>query len=81
MSGGGSTVQAPTISSMHPTGNKPELGWTSASGVTYAVYKSTNLLAGWMVTPLTNIAGDGNAKIFADPSPTQPAAFYRITAR
>jgi hypothetical protein len=45
------------------------------------VYKSTNLLAAWIAQPLTNIVGDGSAKVFADPSPTQRAAFYRMTAR
>ena len=75
------SVQPPVITSMIPSGNKPELGWSSVAGQTYAVYKSTNLLAGWIASPLTNITGDGTAKIFADPSPSEPAAFYRITAR
>ena len=81
MAGGGSGVQAPRISSMCPAGDKPEFSWTSVAGTTYAVYKSTNLLAGWIAQSLTNIPGDGSAKIFTDLSPVQPAAFYRVTAR
>jgi hypothetical protein len=81
MNGGGSSVQAPIISSIHSVGNSPQLSWSSAVGTTYAVYKSTNLLAGWIAQALTNIPGDGSAKIFTDPSPVQPAAFYRVTAR
>jgi hypothetical protein len=82
MAGGGSSgVQAPIISSIRSVGNSPQLSWASAVGTTYAVYKSTNLLAGWIAQALTNIPGDGSAKIFTDPSPVQPAAFYKVTAR
>jgi hypothetical protein len=81
MNGGGSGVQAPVINSIRPVGNNTELSWASDAGTTYAVYKSTNLLAAWIAQPLTNIVGDGSAKVFADPSPTQRAAFYRMTAR
>jgi hypothetical protein len=84
MAGGtvGGGVQAPRISScVRSSGNCPGLSWTSDSGVTYAVYKSTNLLAGWIAQPLTNIVGDGNTKMFTDPAPLQRDAFYRITAR
>jgi hypothetical protein len=80
MSGGGG-IQPPTISGTTRTGNSPGLFWSTDSGVTYAVYKSTNLLTGWIAQPLTNIVGDGNAKSFVDAAPLQRAAYYRITAR
>jgi hypothetical protein len=77
--GGG--ITPPRISSVNPAGNAPGLSWSSDSGVTYAVYKSTNLLAGWPAQPMTNIAGDGTAKSFVDSTPGQRGAYYRITAR
>jgi len=79
--GGGTTIQAPTINMIRPSGDKPELFWTSDTNTTYAVYKSTNLLTGWISTALTNIPGDGTAKTFTDPAAVEPAAFYRMTAR
>jgi hypothetical protein len=78
---GGTTIEPPTINLIQPSGNKPQLSWTSAANTTYAVYKSTNLQAGWIITALTNITGDGTAKTFTDPAPFEPAAFYRMTAR
>jgi hypothetical protein len=78
---GGGGIQPPTISGTTRTGNSPGLSWSTDSGVTYAVYKSTNLLTGWIAQPLTNIVGDGTAKSFVDAAPLQRAAYYRITAR
>jgi autotransporter-associated beta strand protein len=74
-------VQPPVISGITPTLGKPQLSWISASGTTYGVYKSTNLLAAWPTQAMTNITGDGTMKTFIDASTIQPEAFYRITAR
>jgi hypothetical protein len=80
--GGSVQPQRPNISGMsRSAGNKPRVSWTTDSGVTYAVYKSTNLLTGWIANPLTNIVGDGTAKAFVDATATQRTAYYRITAR
>jgi hypothetical protein len=81
MAGTGGGVQPPAISGMRPTAGKPQLSWVSATGTTYAVYKSTNLLAAWPTQSMTNISGDGSVKTFIDASTIQNEAFYRITAR
>jgi hypothetical protein len=58
-----------------------ELSWTSVSGTTYAVYKSTNLLEEWPAQPLTNnITGDGATKVFSEPTNSAPCSFYRLKA-
>jgi hypothetical protein len=81
--GGSSNVPPPVISIVPQPGQSGliELAWQSAAGATYAVYKTTNLLAGWPAQPLTNnISGDGATKLFSEPVGTSPAAFYRLTA-
>jgi hypothetical protein len=74
-------VEAPRISSVYRAGSKPGLSWTSDLGTTYVVYKSTNLLTGWIAQPLTNIVGDGTAKTFIDAAAVERSACYRLAAR
>jgi hypothetical protein len=69
--------------SIAPKSNQPgmiELSWQSGAGSQYAVYRTTNLLAGWPAQPLTNIAGDGTMKLFSETMGTLPVAYYRLKA-
>jgi hypothetical protein len=57
-----------------------QLSWPSDVGTTYAVYKCTNLLAGWPAQPYTNFTGDGSTKSFSEAMGSQNFAYYRIKA-
>jgi len=68
-----------TLTSAQP--GMVELSWPSMNGVTYSIYRTTNLLTGWAGEPLTNgINGDGSTKVFAAPIGSDPSCFYRIKA-
>jgi outer membrane protein assembly factor BamB len=75
-----SGVQAPRISSIRPNGSNLGISWVSDAGTTYTVYKSTNLLTGWLTQPLTNIVGDGSTQSFFEAMGSQKCAYYRIKA-
>jgi hypothetical protein len=78
------TPGGPPMISIAPKSNEAgniELAWQSVLGFDYAVYRTTNLLAGWPAQPLTNnISGDGTMKSVGDPTGTFPAAYYRLKA-
>jgi hypothetical protein len=82
MAGGSGGVQPPVVV-IAPKPAQPgmiQLSWQTAPGTTYAVYKTTNLLAGWPAQPLTNIVGDGAAKVFSEQVGPLRAAYYRLKA-
>ncbi|MBU4459686.1 MAG: thrombospondin type 3 repeat-containing protein, partial [Verrucomicrobia bacterium] len=54
-----------------------DIRWSSSSGVTYRVEKSTNLLHGFTAVQ-TNILATPPENIFMDRDRSGPAAFYRI---
>jgi hypothetical protein len=80
-SGSGSPPVPATISSIRQIGTSPALSWLSVGSTMYAVYKSTNLITGWIGAPLTNTMGDGSTKVFVDPAAVEPFACYKVTAR
>jgi hypothetical protein len=80
--GSSSGKEPPTIT-IGPRTNQTgtiQLSWPSESGTTYAVYRTTNLLAGWPSQPVTNISGDGATKVFSEPIGANNYAYYRLKA-
>jgi hypothetical protein len=80
---GGGIVTPPAISIAHKSGQAGmiELSWLSVAGTAYAVYKTTNLLAGWPAQPFTNnISGDGTTNVFSETIGGDHAAYYRVKA-
>jgi hypothetical protein len=74
------TLAGPVITIAPRTSSQCQLSWPSEVGTTYAVYKCTNLLAGWPAQPFTNFTGDGSTKSFSEPIGSQKLAYYRIKA-
>lgn len=70
----------PIITGTEGTAEGFKVYWTTFEGKTYAIYKSTNLLSPWPLTPLTSgiPAGPSGTNAFTDTENTVPAAFYRI---
>jgi hypothetical protein len=70
----------PLITITPKVGDQVQLSWSSDSGTTYAVYKTTNLLGGWPSQPCTSFVGDGSTRTFSESMATQKIVFYRIKA-
>jgi hypothetical protein len=55
------------------------LRWLNTSNATYSVYKSTNLVSGWLPALTNNMpAAASGTNEFIDPAVGSPRAFYRI---
>jgi hypothetical protein len=83
MMGGSSNVPPPVITtgSASSQSGMIQFSWQSVAGASYAVYRTTNLLAGWPAQPLTNnISGDGTMKLFSEAVGPLHAAYYRLKA-
>jgi uncharacterized protein YodC (DUF2158 family) len=83
MAGGSVSNVAPPLIMIGPKSSQPgmiELSWSSAAGANYEVYKTTNLLVSWPTQALTNIVGDGAAKVFSEQWGTLKTAYYRLKA-
>ena len=54
--------------------------WTSATGLTFTIQRSTTLLGGWTtLDTIIDTNGSAGATGFTDPSPPAGHAFYRVT--
>ena len=71
------------ISSISAKGAIATLRWQSASGITYALERSTNLMVQPAFIPVqTNIAGTGGQITISDTNSTPSApAFYRLSVQ
>jgi len=56
-----------------------QIFWPTVTGRTYSVYKTTNLLEGWLGAPLTNgVPGSSADTNYLDADTSTPAAFYDV---